>query len=456
MNKSTSTQTNPIIYVAMAADLLHAGHINILKFARELADSNNGKVVVGLLTDSAIAQADEAPFLDYEQRKIVLENLTLIDSIIPQESFSYKDNLAKIKPQFIVHGDDWQSGYLSKYRKEVLDFLHAHYPQDLEDKSTHPALVEIPYSSQINALGIKKAMNSLGISTAMRQARLKKLLTLKKPLRILESHSALSALIAQNVYVLKNGVRVEFDGFWSSSLTDSTLRGKPDIEALDLTNRLQSINEIFEVTTKSLIYDADTGGRVEHFIFSVKTLERLGVSAVIIEDKTGLKKNSLLGNEVAQSQESIEEFCAKITAGKRAQVTSDFMIIARIESLILDKGQDDALKRAFAYIEAGADGIMIHSRQKSPSEILSFLRAFRAKDSTTPIVLVPTSFNAITATELADAGANIIIYANHALRASFIAMQEVAQGILEHDRSLEIESKCMSVKEILSLIPGTI
>lgn len=454
---------NPIIYVAMAADLLHVGHINILKAARELADSHNtGKksqklqVVVGLLTDSAIAQVDEAPFLDYEQRKIVIESLSFVDSVLPQDTFSYIHNLNTLKPRFVVHGDDWQSGHLSKYRQEVLEFLHTAYPQTSGDKSSHPNLIEIPYSSQINALGIKKAINSLGISTALRQSRLRKLLSLKSPLRILESHSALSALIAQNASVFKDGAKIEFDGFWSSSLTDSTLRGKPDIEALDLTNRLQTINEIFEVTTKPLIYDADTGGKIEHFVFSVKTLERLGVSAVVIEDKTGLKKNSLLGNDVEQTQESIQEFSNKIRAGKKAQVTNDFMIIARIESLILDKGEQDALTRAFAYVESGADGIMIHSRQKEPSEILSFLQAFRSQDKTTPIVLVPTSFNAITASELARAGANIIIYANHALRASFISMQKVANGILEHDRSLEIEKECMSVKEILSLIPGTI
>ncbi len=255
---------------------------------------------------------------------------------------------------------------------------------------------------------------------------------------------------------MQNGVRIEFDGFWSSSLTDSTSRGKPDIEAVELTSRLNTINDIFEVTTKPLIYDADTGGKIEHFAFSVRSLERTGVSAVIIEDKTGLKKNSLLGNDVEQTQDNIDDFCDKICAGKRAQITQDFMIIARIESLILDKGQDDALKRAFAYVDAGADGIMIHSRQKSPNEVLEFIRAFRAKDIKTPIVIVPTSFNSISAKELGEAGANIIIYANHLLRASFIAMKEVAQGILEYDRSKEMESKCMSINEILSLIPGTI
>ena len=273
-----------IVYVAMAADLLHAGHVNILKEA-----SKFGSIVVGLLSDEAIAKMEEAPFLDYDQRKMVLENLNLIDSIVPQNTPSYRQNIEALHPDYVVHGDDWQSGYLRCYRQEVIELLYKLYPQEKVDLNTHPRLIEIPYSQEINALGIKRALKNLGITTANRQGRLKKLLSLKSPLRILETHSALSALIAQNTCIDIDGQRLEFDGFWSSSLTDSTLRGKPDIEAVELGVRLQGINEIFEVTHKPLIYDADTGGKVEHFVFTVRTLERLGVSAVVIEDKTGLK-----------------------------------------------------------------------------------------------------------------------------------------------------------------------
>ena len=266
----------------------------------------------------------------------------------------------------------------------------------------------------------------------------------------------MSALIAEKAFVMKGGVRVEFDAFWSSSLTDSTMRGKPDIEAVDLHSRLNTINEIFEVTSKPLIFDADTGGKVEHFVFTVRSLERTGVSACVIEDKTGLKKNSLLGIDVLQTQEDITTFCDKITAGKKAQITEEFMVIARVESLILEKGMDDALNRAFAYTEAGADAIMIHSRQKDPAEILEFMQKFRQRDAATPLVLVPTSFNHVTATELSNHGANVIIYANHLLRSSFVAMQNVAQGILRDDKTQNIEPQCMKIDEILSLIPGTI
>lgn len=443
-----ASKTNkPVVYVGMSADLIHPGHINILKTAKELADSINGEVIVGLLTDKAIASYKRVPYMNYEQRLAVIENLKCVDKVMAQDSLSYENNIRALRPRFVVHGDDWKVGPQAKTRQNVIDTL-----KELQCGE----LIEPSYTQGISSTQLNADARAIGISTNARLSTLKRLLLAKNPLRILETHSAISALIAQNANFKKDGKTIEFDGFWSSSLTDSTSRGKPDIEAVELTSRLNTINEIFEVTTKPLIYDADTGGKIEHFVFAVRSLERLGVSACIIEDKTGLKKNSLLGNEVAQSQESINEFCDKIRAGKLAQITQDFMIIARIESLILDKGLDDALNRAFAYIEAGADGIMIHSRQKTPDEILEFLSRFRAVDAHTPVVVVPTSFNAITAENLGKAGANIIIYANHLLRASFIAMEQVAKGILENDRSKEIEDKCMSVKAILSLIPGTI
>lgn len=435
------------VYVAMSADLLHPGHINILKIAREYADKIKGEVVVGLLTDAAIASYKRLPYMNYEQRKAVLESISFIDKIIPQDTLSYEANIRALKPAFVIHGDDWKSGAQVKTRQNVLDTLN---------ELGCGELIEPSYTQGISSTQLNADARAVGISTNARLSLLRRLINAKAPLRFIETHSALSALIAQNAFVNKGGTKVEFDGFWSSSLTDSTTRGKPDIEAVELQSRLNTINEIFEVTTKPLIYDADTGGKSEHFAFTVRSLERTGVSACIIEDKTGLKKNSLLGNEVLQTQASVQDFCDKIRTGKAAQITRDFMIIARIESLILEKGLNDALGRGFAYVEAGADGIMIHSRQKDGKEILEFLSAFRAKNSLTPIVLVPTSFNEISAQDLSEAGANIIIYANHLLRASFVAMKQVAQGILENDKSAQIEDKCMSVKEILSLIPGTI
>lgn len=436
-----------VVYVAMSADLIHPGHINILKIAKDYASKIKGEVVVGLLTDKAIASYKRLPYMNYEQRKAVLESIALIDRVIPQDTLSYEGNIRLLKPAFVIHGDDWKNGAQVKTRQNVLDTLA---------ELGCGELIEPHYTQGISSTQLNENARAIGISTNARLSLLRRLISAKTPLRFIETHSALSALIAQNTFVNRNGTKVEFDGFWSSSLTDSTSRGKPDIEAVELQSRLNTINEIFEVTSKPLIYDADTGGKIEHFAFAVRSLERTGVSACIIEDKTGLKKNSLLGNEVAQTQDNINDFCDKIRAGKDAQITQDFMIIARIESLILDKGMDDALKRAFAYVEAGADGIMIHSRHKSPNEILEFIAKFRAKNSLTPIVVVPTSFNEITAQELGEAGANVIIYANHLLRAGFVAMKEVAQGILQNDRSAEIESKCMGVKEILSLIPGTI
>ena len=425
------------VYVSLIADFLHAGHIRVLKKAAEL-----GEVIVGLLTDRACAELNDIPYLNYEKRKMVVENLKFVDKVIPQNTASYRENLLKLKPDYVVHGDDWKYNYKRKYREEVIELL----------KQWGGELVEIPYSKDIKEVKLKDELTRLGITTNMRLSRLRYLLNIKNTLKIMEVHNALSGLIVEHTKLEDND---SFDGMWSSSLTDSTAKGKPDIEAIDLTARLNTINEIFEVTTKPLIFDGDTGGRIEHFPFTVKSLERVGVSAVIIEDKTGLKKNSLLGTEVEQTQDSIENFSNKIRAGKRAQITEDFMIIARIESLILEKGMTDALDRAFAYTDAGADGIMIHSRKKEPDEVFEFVQKFREKDKITPLVVVPTSFNSVTVDEFEKRGVNIVIYANHMLRAAYPGMKKVAELILKHKRSLEAEPYCMPIKEILNLIPGT-
>ena len=369
----------------------------------------------------------------------------MVSDIVPQESASYKENLTKIKPDYVVHGDDWIDGKQSKYRQEVSDLL----------SGWGGALIEVEYSADISDKNLKNQLMKLGVTTVHRLGRLRQLIKNKPIVRILEAHNALSALIAENTVVERNGENVSFDGIWSSSLTDSTAKGKPDIEAIDMTSRINAVNDIFEVTTKPMIFDADTGGKTEHFEFTVKSLERTGVSAVVIEDKTGLKKNSLFGNDVKQTQDSIENFCDKIARGKAAQLSDDFMIIARIESLILEAGMEDALTRAEAYIKSGADGIMIHSRHKDPAEIMEFMQKFRATDKDTPVVVVPTSFNAVTVEEFTDMGVNVVVTANHMLRAAYPAMLNVAKSVLENGRSLEAEPDCMSIKEILEFIPGT-
>jgi len=430
-----------LVYVAMTADLLHVGHINLLRKASEL-----GKVIVGLHTSNAIYENNDVVFLSYQQRYEVLSNISFVSEIIPQENASYERNIVKLKPDFVVHGDDWKIGKSSNLRKEVLKIL----------EQWGGKLVEVPYTVEISTKNYNMHLARLGITIVNRVGMLRTLINKKKVVRVLESHNALSALIAENTFVEnKKGDIVSFDGFWSSSLTDSTSRGKPDIEAIDLTSRLNTVNDIFEVTTKPMIFDADTGGKIEHFEFTVKSLERVGVSAVVIEDKTGLKKNSLFGNEVVQTQDSIENFCKKIEQGKKAQSSNEFMIIARVESLILEAGMEDALTRAHKYIESGADGIMIHSRHKDPSEIFEFVSNFRKNDITTPLVVVPTSFNTVTIDEFANIGVNVVISANHMLRAAYPAMQKVARSILENGRTYEAEPNCMSISEILEFIPGT-
>jgi len=428
------------VYVGMSADLVHPGHINILKEASKV-----GEVTVGLLTDKAIASYKRLPFMSFEQRQEVIENIKGVAHVVIQETLDYRPNLEKLKPDFVVHGDDWKEGVQIKTRQHVVDTL----------AKWGGRLIEIPYTQGISSTQLHKSLAEIGTTVEVRRATLRRLILAKPIVRILEAHNALSALIAEYTVVERNGEKASFDGVWSSSLTDSTAKGKPDIEAVDMTSRINAVNDVFEVTTKPMIFDADTGGKVEHFEFTVRSLERAGVSAVVIEDKTGLKKNSLFGNDVKQTQDSIEGFSDKIRRGKAAQISHDFMIIARIESLILEAGMDDALTRAAAYIKAGADGIMIHSRHKDPLEIVEFMKKFRASDENTPVLVVPTSFNSVTVEEFVDMGVNVVVTANHMLRAAYPAMLKVAKSVLENGRTLEAEPDCMPIRDILNFIPGT-
>lgn len=429
-----------IVYVGMSADLIHPGHLNIIKTARE-----HGDVVIGLLTDKAIASYKRLPYMTFEQRKIVMENIAGVTKVIPQETLDYVPNLKALKPNYVVHGDDWKTGVQQATRQRVIDTL----------KEWGGELIEVPYTEGVSSTQFNKALKEIGTTPQIRMARLRRLLENKPIVRVMEAHNGLTGLIVEHTSVKSDkGVTKEFDAMWLSSLTDSTAKGKPDIEAVDLTSRLQTIHDILEVTTKPIIYDGDTGGKTEHFVFSVKTLERLGVSAVIIEDKIGLKKNSLFGTDVEQTQDSIQDFCHKISEGKKAQITENFMIIARIESLILDKGMEDAVTRAKAYLAAGADGIMIHSRQKSPAEILEFCRIYNDFENRKPLVVVPSSYNTIYESELASAGANVVIYANQLLRAAHPAMMKTAESILTHERSAEVDAELMPIAKILTLIPG--
>ncbi len=429
------------VYLGMVGDIMHPGLINIINEGAKYGD-----VMIGLFTDKAIATHKRLPYLNYEQRKNVIENIKGVSCVVPQDDWSYVPNLVKYKPDFIIHGDDWKEGPSKYLRDEVFKVM----------ESMGGKVIEIPYTKGISASGLKETIDSLGVTPQARLASLRRLITAKPIVRILESHNGLTGLIAEHTSVEVNGQHREFDGMWASSLTDSTSKGKPDIEAVDLTTRLHDLNDTLEVTTKPVIFDGDTGGKVEHFVFTVRTLERLGISAVIIEDKVGLKQNSLFGTDAVQTQDTIEGFCAKIKAGKNAQITNDFMVIARIESLIAGKPVEDALERAFAYVAAGADGVMIHSKNKEGMDIKEFCQRFREKDIHTPIVAVPTTYNQFTEEELAEWGINIVIYANHMLRSAYPAMVKCAESILVNSRSLEASDQyCMPIKQILNLIPGT-
>ena len=429
------------VYLGMIADIMHPGLINIINEGAKYGD-----VIIGLYTDKAIATHKRLPYLTYEQRETVVRSIHGVADVVPQDDWSYVPNLLKYKPDFIIHGDDWLEGPDKYTREEVFKVM----------ESLGGKVIEIPYTKGITSSGLAEELESLGTTPQARLKSLRRLITAKPIVRIMESHCGLTGLIIEHTKVeVGNEIR-EFDGMWASSLTDSTSKGKPDIEAVDLTTRLHDLNDSLEVTTKPVIYDGDTGGKTEHFVFTVRTLERLGVSAVIIEDKVGLKQNSLFGTDAVQTQDTIEGFCAKIKAGKEAQVTRDFMIISRCESLIAGKPVDDALERCHAYVAAGADGIMIHSKNKDGMDIKEFCQRFREVDNHTPIVAVPTTYAQFTEEELAGWGINIVIYANHMLRSAYPAMVKCAERILETTRCLEAsEEYCMPIKQILNLIPGT-
>jgi phosphoenolpyruvate mutase len=423
------------VYIAMSADLITPSHVSIINEARAL-----GEVTIGLLTDSAVAGYQRLPYMPYEQRKVVIENLVGIKDVIPQETLDHVPNLMKIKPDYVLHRHDWNTGVLRETRRRVIDTL----------KQWGGELVEPKHQAGVTSTSLNLAIREVGTTPQMRLGMLKRLLEAKPLIRLIEAHSGLTGLIAETASVEIDGRVREFDGIWMSSLTDSAIKAKPDIEYVE---RMSTVSDILETTTKPIVYDGDTGGVAEHFVFMVRTLERLGVSAVIIEDKKGLKRNSLFGTDAEQVQEEIEDFAHKISAGRKAQVTDDFMIIARIESLILKAGMDDALARARAYIAAGANGIMIHSKEPTTDEILTFCKEYAKFDDRVPLVVVPSTYSYATEDELAAAGVRIVIYANHLLRSAYPAMVQVAESILRHGRAAEAEDLCMPIKEIINLIP---
>ncbi len=429
---------NRSVYMCFSSDILHSGHMRIIKRASRL-----GRLTVGILSDEAIAAFKRYPLVPFRQRCSLLKNIKGVESVVEQSTLSYKDILTDLKPDIVVHGDNWKSGFQKPIREEVIGVLDSYGGR----------LVEFPYTRSPELDEIEKQSRKELSLPDNRRGRLRRLLGIKGLVTIMEAHDGLTGLIVENTVVREEGKTYQFDGMWISSLCDSTAKGKPDIELVDMTSRFRTIEDITEVTTKPIIFDGDTGGLAEHFCYTVRSLERLGVSAVIIEDKKGLKKNSLFGTEVEQTQDDPESFCAKIRAGKNAQKSKEFMIIARIESLIIEQGMEDALKRAQAYVNAGADGIMIHSRRKEPDEIFEFVEKFRREDPVTPIVVVPTSFNSVTEEEFKEREVNIVIYANQLMRATVPAIQETAECILRHHRAMEADEKLMSFKEIIRLIP---
>ena len=427
------------VYMCFSTDVIHGGHINIIRKAQGL-----GRLIIGILSDEVVTSYKRMPLVPAEERRRMFENITGVYRVVLQDTLSYKKNLEALRPDIVVHGDDWKDGFQKPVREEVIQILATYGGK----------LVEYPYGDNAVYRAIDARARAEAGMPDIRRGKLRRMVEAKGLVTAMEAHDGLTGLIVENTKVHEDGDVRQYDAMWVSSLCDSTAKGKPDIELVDMTSRFRTIEDILEVTTKPIIFDGDTGGRTEHFVYTVRTLERLGVSMVIIEDKTGLKKNSLFGTEVVQTQDSIEAFSEKIRAGKNAQKTREFMICARIESLILEQGMEDALTRAFAFRDAGADAIMMHSRKKDPAEIIEFLERFRAEDATTPIVLVPTSYNAVKEEEWKERGANVIIYANQLMRAEVPAMQQAAETILRNHRAQECDEMLMPFKEIIRMIPA--
>lgn len=434
MNMNSNKQ---IVYTCFCTDTIHEGHLNLIKEAKKYGD-----VVVGVLCDSEMVKYNRFPLKTTSERVKLVEEIPEVDKVIIQNQIMYDEVAKELRPDYIIHGDNWSEDSMKVIKQNILSVLDKYGGE----------LIEVPYTFNPKVQKIDRQMREKLAMPELRRKRLRQLLDLVPIVKTIEVHSGLTGLIAEKTVIAEDNHIDQFEAMWISSLCDSTEKGKPDIELVDMTSRFRTINDIMEVTTKPIIFDGDTGGIAEHFVYTVRSLERMGVSAVIIEDKIGLKKNSLFGTEVKQTQDEIEHFCEKIRAGKNAQLSDDFMIIARIESLILEQGMEDALKRAFAFRDAGADGIMIHSRRKEPDEILEFCDKFRAEDKETPIVVVPSSYNTITEEELIDHGVNIVIYANQLLRAAFPAMQNAAKSILKHHRAHEIDEELLSIKDIITLI----
>lgn len=425
------------VYTCFCTDVIHEGHTNIIKEAAKYGD-----VIVGVLCDEAMVRFNRFPAVSFEERINMVKKIKGVKEVIIQNDIMYDEVIEKLRPDYVIHGDNWKSGFMKAVRDNVAALL-AKYGGEI---------IDVPYTYSENVKRIDVRMKEKLSMPEYRRKRLKQLISMRNIAKAIEVHNGITGLIAEKTVVEDNGQFDQFDAMWISSLCDSTAKGKPDIELVDMTSRFRTIDDVMEVTTKPIIFDGDTGGLVEHFVYTVRSLERMGVSAVIIEDKIGLKKNSLFGTEVEQTQDSIEHFCEKISAGKKVQLTGEFMIIARIESLILEQGMDDAVNRARAYVKAGADGIMIHSRKKEPDEIFEFCRLFRSEDKDTPLVVVPTSFNSVTEAELAAHGVNIVIYANQLTRSAVPAMEQTAKDILKFHRAQEVDSRLMPIKDIISLI----
>ncbi len=403
------------VYVGMSADLVHPGHINLLREAASL-----GRVTVGLLTDRAISSYKRMPFLTFEQRRAVIEHIAFVTAVVPQDTLDYTDNLRLLRPDFVVHGDDWRNGVQAQTRRRVLDVL----------REWGGTLVEPPYTEGISSTALRMAAMDIGFAPGVRQRRLRRMLDCKPLVRVMQAHDGLSAHIVDRLEETTQGAPREYDAIWVDSLAGAPIRGKPDPLPFDLSSRLVTLHEILDATTKPLICNAGGAGHAAGVTAAVRTLERIGVSAIVIDTEVTDRRAVPAMAASAPPQDDMAAFIREIAAARDARVTPDFMIIARINDRTRDCGADRMMARAAAGVDAGADAVMCDSDPVNPDGIFDLCRRYRRLMNGHPLLVGLSGTEGLQEHDLASAGASMVVYTDTLLRAAREAMISAASQVL--------------------------
>jgi len=398
------------VYVGMVGDMLHVGHINILKTAARL-----GRVTVGVLTDRAVVGYKRLPLLAFEDRVRVVESIADVAAVVPQKTLSYVENLRALRPDYVVHGDDWRYGdQVSRARAEVIATLGEWGGE----------LVEVAYTKGISSTAIHRSGAADALFSGTRQGRLRRLLAAKPTLRIVEAHSGLSAKIAAEVRGPDGATG--FDAVWQSGLTDAIHRGKSDGGAVDRGRRLQAVEEILDAGPLPLIYDGRAAGRPETVFDLTRALDKAGVSALCLGDRSDPDRT---GPEMSPA-----ETVAQIEAVRAACPTGAVMAISRIVVAAPGNGGsgalDRALDRALALLEAGSDAVMFDSAADTAEPILDIAARLRRQRRDVPLFAAQSDRWGAPIHRFENAGIDAVVYETHLLRATVAPMRRAATALL--------------------------